>query len=400
MGGFFARLAKHLSDSGARVYKINFNGGDWYYYYGHSNTTNYRGSPEAWPDFIGDFLQQHEIKRIFLFGDCRYYHREAIKAARESGVEVYVFEEGYVRPHYITLERGGVNGYTSLPRSPEFFLSQSQVIIKPAKPTGTYFRHMAFAAVGYYLAAALLSGFFPHYEHHKSFSVLRKGRWWLLSGMRKCWYDWKDQRVDRQLSSGLSNKYFLVPLQVNNDSQIYYHSDYEKVEAFIADVIESFARHAPSEMHLVFKHHPMDRGSRHYGKLIASLGHKHGVESRLIYTHQIDLASALKHALGVVVINSTAGLSSLQHGIPVKVTGRAIYDMPGLTYQEPLNDFWKRPGKVSLSLLHAFQVYLISTTQLNGSFYGCDPFPIALPLHGEQGQSGLSSARPQHANQF
>ncbi|WP_250313331.1 capsular polysaccharide export protein, LipB/KpsS family, partial [Escherichia coli] len=31
------------------------------------------------------------------------------------------FEEGYLRPQFITVEEGGVNAYSSLPRDPDFY---------------------------------------------------------------------------------------------------------------------------------------------------------------------------------------------------------------------------------------------------------------------------------------
>ena len=35
-----------------------------------------------------------QIDRIYLFGDCRVYHRQAIAIARRLKIEVYVFERG------------------------------------------------------------------------------------------------------------------------------------------------------------------------------------------------------------------------------------------------------------------------------------------------------------------
>ncbi|WP_441294118.1 capsular polysaccharide export protein, LipB/KpsS family, partial [Bordetella pertussis] len=41
----------------------------------------------------------------------------AVALARASGVRVHVFEEGYFRPHWVTLERGGVNGFRAIART-------------------------------------------------------------------------------------------------------------------------------------------------------------------------------------------------------------------------------------------------------------------------------------------
>jgi capsular polysaccharide export protein len=74
---------------------------------------------------------------------------------------------------------------------------------------------------------------------------------------------------------------------------------------------------------------------------------------------------------GVVVVNSTVGLSALHHGAPTKVCGNALYDIPGLTFQGTLDQFWSdAPGaKPDRQLYVRFRDHLISKTQINGSFY-------------------------------
>jgi capsular polysaccharide export protein len=71
----------------------------------------------------------------------------------------------------------------------------------------------------------------------------------------------------------------------------------------------------------------------------------------------------------VVVINSTVGLSAIDHGKPVKTLGYAIYDMPGLTHQGELDDFWQNPQTPNRSIYESFHRELIERTQINGNFY-------------------------------
>jgi hypothetical protein len=147
------------------------------------------------------------------------------------------------------------------------------------------------------------------------------------------------------------------------------HSQYRRVSHFIRQVISSFATEAPANCHLVFKHHPLDRGFRNHGPLIRKLAEQHGVVNRVHYVHDLHLPTLLQHALGTVVINSTVGLSSLVHGTPVKTTGKAVYDLPGLTHQGPLSSFWHNPEPIDQRLHRNFRRYLIAQTQINGSFY-------------------------------
>ena len=132
----------------------------------------------------------------------------------------------------------------------------------------------------------------------------------------------------------------------------------------------SFAQHADQQQHLVLKHHPMDRGYRHYGQLIRNLSRKLGVENRVHYFCDIHLPTLLKHSLGLVTINSTTGIQALYHHIPVKTLGRSIYDLPSLTVQTDLDQFWFNPVPPDESYFHLFREKLIEITQLNGAYYG------------------------------
>ncbi len=120
MGYFFAKLEKRFLDAGARTCRIGFNVSDYFFASKHAYTP-YRGEPEEWPAFIEAYLEGKKIDMIFLFGDCRYYQSAAIYAAKNIGIEVFVFEEGYIRPDYITMERYGVNDYSQLSKDPEFY---------------------------------------------------------------------------------------------------------------------------------------------------------------------------------------------------------------------------------------------------------------------------------------
>lgn len=372
MGNFFTRFARYLRAQGAEVSKINFNGGDWLFY---PTGDNYRGTVEAWPNFLRDYLSRNKIERIYLFGDCRCYHAEAGKLAKQMGVRVFAFEEGYIRPNYITLEEGGVNGHSSLPRDPDFYRARiGQLTEPPAQAANTSFGQMSRCAMIYYLAGTLLRPVYWNYKHHKSFSVLRKGKRWLHSGFRKLRDLRKDRAFTHRLSTELSGNYYLVPLQVFNDFQVTRHSRYADVRDFIREVVDSFARHAPKDTHLVFKHHPMDRGVRHYGRLLRELADAYSVAGRVHYTHEIHLPTALDHTRGVVVINSTVGLSALWHGAPVKTMGDAIYDMPGLTCQGGLDEFWNDVNSPQRHLLEAYRAHVIEASQVNGSYYGLTPF--------------------------
>ena len=368
MGPFFSRLARDLRHAGAKVYKVNFNGGDWLF--SPSGSISFRGRPEEWPDFLERLLIERRIDMVFLFGDCRPIHRPVREIVHRLGVTMGVFEEGYIRPDYITLEEDGVNGYSSIPSSPDFYLKARRFQDRPTLPVGNTIWHMALWDMMYYAASALGKPLFRHYKHHRSLSLL-EALPWINSLWRKCFYTFKERTVQARLSTALSMQYFLVPLQVLTDGQIHVHSSFGSVAEFIRYTLESFAKNAPSETHLVLKHHPFDRGYNDYSVLIRKLTGGLGLDGRVTYVHDLHLPTLLHHARGVIVINSTVGLSAIHHGTPVKTCGRAIYDMEGLTYQGGIDDFWKAaPTAVPDKELYIrFRNYIIKNSQLNGNYY-------------------------------
>ena len=369
MGPFFNLLANWLGRNGVAVHKLNFNGGDRFYHRRLPHT-DYRGRLEDFAPWLTQHLRAQRIDGVVCFGDCRRYHQIAAEVCRGSGLSFYAFEEGYLRPDYVTLESGGVNAYSKLADDPIAILEHEPSGFAPPLPTRPSFRRMALTAMSYYVAGWLWRRHYPHYHHHKDFSPFRECGLWLRSGWRKQWYRISERGITQRVLTSLKQDYYLVALQVFNDSQILHHSHYGDVSEFIEDAITSFARHAPAKRHLVLKHHPMDRGHCNYRHLVQQLARQAGIADRVHYLHDAHLPSLLKQSLGVVVVNSTVGLSALHHGKPLVVTGRALYDMDGLTFQHGLDRFWRECQPPQRELYGKLRSYLLKHTQLNGAFFG------------------------------
>jgi capsular polysaccharide export protein len=373
IGPFFWRLANFLRQRGTETFKINFNGGDALFYPAllNRNVFQFRSPVQTWKRYVRTILVSNQIEAIFLLGDCRFYHKVAITIARRLGIAVYVFEEGYVRPDYITLERSGVNGYSSLSRNWAAHGAAAGTNANRApQPVGAHIIWpTAVYAVLYGFAAMVTHWAYPYYRHHYELFSLGLPLQWVRGWLRKPLYALQQRNLLPLLSGPLSKQYFLVPLQVHKDTQVLVHSHHQRVSRFIRYVITSFASEAPANRHLVFKHHPLNRGFRNYRRLIRDTAQRFGISDRVHYVHDLHLPTLLQHALGTVVINSTVGLSSLLHGAPVKTQGKAIYDLPGLVHQGPLSGFWHAPEPIDQQLHENFRRYLIARTQINGSFY-------------------------------
>ncbi|QIO04565.1 capsular biosynthesis protein [Acinetobacter shaoyimingii] len=374
MGYFFRKFALWLQGYGVETYKINFNGGDRFYFGNQQNVFDFKEPFENFKSWISQFVNQHEIEAIVCFGDCRPLHRVAKEVSTLFNIDFFAFEEGYIRPNYITFEQGGVNFFSNFVDT----LSDQQMIepvnIKPIEETQNSYWFMVCCAIFYYAAIWYFSKCFPHYQHHRNLTTSQESWSWILSLLRRarnfCIEPFKFKRFIQQYSK----QYYMFALQVHNDSQILIHSELKSMEEYIEHVIKSFARFSEPEHHLVLKHHPMDRGYRNYTSLINDLSIRYGVVGRTHYFCDIHLPTLLKHSLGMVAVNSTTVLQALYHHIPVKVIGYAMYNLPRLTNQYSLDEFWKKPGVVDQKYFKHYRAALIEYSQLNGSYYGHSPW--------------------------
>lgn len=370
-GNFFKVLSSYIDNkTNAHTHHITFNGGDdWFS--NQKNSHAYRNRPSVWESYLNDFILTQGITDIVVFGDCRFYHRIAKKVASKMNLLFWVFEEGYLRPTFITLEEGGVNGNSSLFEknfdTPEpFFLNDP--VVKSKRPYSAFW-DMSLDTIQYYLFKQIYAKKYPHYIHHRPWHITEEFMKWIRSGYRKVGYISQDRELVKRLTTELSKQFFLVPLQVSVDSQISHHSPYSSVKEFIHVVIKSFSQNASKDNYLVIKHHPMDRGFNNYAKYIKKLCYTYNTTGKVLYCHDVHLPTLLREAKGTVTINSTVGISSLQHATPTKVLGSAVYDLDGLTSQKSLDDFWQTCCKPCKNSFNKFHYFLKFKSQISGSFY-------------------------------
>ena len=373
MGWFFNDLAKVLTGRGQTVTKVHFNGGDRLFWR-QDNALSYQGRPDDLADWLRTLIRERRIDAVVLFGQMRPIHCVAREVAKELGVGVFVLEEGYLRPNYVTIERRGVNALSRLPRSASFYTQNNPDPVQPPAPTHQNIWRTAVIAAAYGSASAVMRPWYPHVDHHRDMNPVRETAAWARGAWRHLRYSVTERGVQARLCSpALSKRWYLVPLQVQGDSQVTHHSRYTCIEQFITEVLESFALHAPAEIGLVIKHHPMDRAYSDYRRHIHREAQRLNLGHRVVYLHDQHLPTLLDHTRGVITINSTVGLQALHHGAPVITLGEAVYSMPGLVHSGPLASFWQEPGKVNQTLYQRFRHHLVAHTQLNASFYASAP---------------------------
>lgn len=369
MGPLFRRLGQGLMKAGHNVHKINFNGGDRAFWR-LPGGIDYRGSKADWPEFLRGIVGQHGITDVMLFGDCRDHHLAATALCRELNITVHVFEEGYVRPDWVTMEEGGVNGHSRLPRDPEWY-RQTAADLPPVPPHSKVpfsFRRRALEGLAYNAADVLSRWYYPHWNNHRPWHPLVEGMGWI----RKLWRKSEREAAGATLIARLEQSqapYFLFPLQLDSDAQIRMHSPFVGIADALKRVIGSFAEHAPAAVRLVVKEHPLDNGVRDWEQEATDIAQKFGVADRIDYIAGGDIETLGARARGMVTINSTSGTFGLAMGVPVVVLGHAVYDMPDITCQGGLDDFWVNPVPPDPVTFAAFRRVLIDRCLIPGGFF-------------------------------
>lgn len=373
IGPYFYQLNQFLCEQGKDVYKLNFNGGDSFYYPHNACTYVYNDSLENFQRYLSDFIEKYQIDTIVCFGHKRAYHVIAKQLCLENSQDIsfWSFEEGYLRPYYITFEKWGVNNASILPRDANFYLNQISEVpeLRQPQPVTASFSSRAWLATHYYMSMHFHKDYYSKYVHHRERRIWNYIGAWCTSAWRKWAYRPYESSLAKNIEGSHFPEFFIVPLQVHNDSQVKDFSISKNIPAFIRHVLRSFSKCADEKYHIVLKHHPMDRGFNHYGALIKKLIKQYKLEGRVHYVFDVPMPIFLRKAKGMVVINSTSGLSALIHGLPTKVLGKAPYDFEGLTDQQSLSLFWNNPQPPNAKVFNAYKTYLLYKTQLNDCFY-------------------------------
>jgi len=385
MGDFFNVLEDILVKNNSIVFRMGLNyGDDWFVnkpnifknFYGllpgkkyqKDNYFSYKGNVEGFSKYIKEFYISNKIEVIFVFGDCRLYQSQAIKKAKKLGIEIYVFEEGYIRPNYITLEKNGVNKYSCLPKNKEYYLKQKDIKNEEPKVLNKVFNRAINYAITYYILSFIGSYKYPHYIHHRNFNPFMEFYYGLKNFIKSRFSKIEDNKISKKVIYNLRKNYFLVPLQTYNDFQIITHSKYNSVEDFINEVMFSYKKNGEQGF-LLFKHHPMDRGRKDYRKHINKKKKELGINKKIYVCFDGKLPRLIKNSKGVIQINSTTGMQSMYHKIPTICLGKSFFDFEGLTDQNGLDNFWFKQTIANNDLYEKYRNYLIKHTQLNSSFY-------------------------------
>jgi capsular polysaccharide export protein len=351
-GPFFWQLSREISARGCAVHRINLNGGDRHDW--PEGAVDFCGRSATWPMFFDRFVREHAITDLVLYGDCRPMHLAAHRLAKLRGVEIHVFEEGYIRPDWMTLEPDGVNGHSTLERDPALLRAKARALppLPSLPPITASFGRRARDSYWYYHRVVTGRFRFPFYRSHRKGMIIVEGLGWIrkfaLSRRRAA-------QAQVTLATVACKPFFLFPLQLTGDYQIREHSPFGTMMTAADYVLDSFAQCAPADAHLLVKEHPLDCGFHNWRSFLQRRAKALGVADRVHHIEGGDLARLARDTQGMVCVNSTSGTLALAAGKPVIVLGDAIYDVPGITHQGHLDRFWDAPQAPDMELYDAFR---------------------------------------------
>ena len=371
-GPFFHRLGRMLARAGADVARVGFNRGDRAFWPDSATFIPYRGTPEDWPTAFAALIEARKITDIVLYGDTRPVHAHAVRIATAAGLTVHVFEEGYLRPHWVTYERGGSNGHSRLMqltlRDMQTALAQSDMDLPDAPARwGDMRQHMFWGALYHWF---VLTGFwdFRNFRPHRALTVGQEFMLYVRRILLMPVHRWERMIETFRIRHG-GFPYHLVLLQLEHDASFQMHSPFRTMTEFLEMVVAGFARGAAPHHHLVFKAHPLEDGRVPVAREIRRLALQHGLKGRVHFVRGGKLAGLLNGARSAVTVNSTAGQQVLWRGLPLKVFGQAVYDKPEFVSAQPLPEFFAAPTRPDSRAYRDYRHYLLETSQVPGGFY-------------------------------
>jgi capsular polysaccharide export protein len=371
-GPFFWSLGRMLRLAGAEVWRVGFNAGDRAFWRDGESYIPYRGRAEDWPATCAEILTDKGITDLVLYGDTRPIHAEAVALAERRGITVHVFEEGYLRPYWISYERGGANGHSRLM---QLTIDEMQEALaradldQPEAPArwGDMRQHVFYGALYHFFVLALNRGY-RGFRPHRELTVRQEFALHLRRLVAT-----PVLAAERRLTSARlawsGRPYHLVLLQLAHDASFLAHGPFATMEDFLATVIRGFAEGAPPHHRLVFKAHPLEDGRSPIRATIRRLAAEHGVGPRVDYIPGGKLARLLAEARSAVTVNSTAAQQALWRGLPVKCFGQAVYAKPEFVSDQPLAEFFSQPNRPDARAYRDFRRFLLETSQVPGGYY-------------------------------
>ena len=375
VGPFFTCLGESFAARGYVVDRISFNGADGFWAKRPNGVMlPYRSGIELLEPWLRATMSSARYEMVLLFGCQRPVHVAARAVAEERGVPVVSLEEGYIRTGFVTVELGANNAGSpvagALPDAMDHRYRLSPEVRPKKHWMGTY------SAIHFIVRNTLTVGARRELFHKRRPLVPEALRWMRALGRGAAAWGrdrWLGGGRGTRMSVEHADGYDLVILQVHDDAQMGAAARGWTNEKLVQETIESFARFAPADRRLLFKIHPHERGHTKDHRLIEELSERWNVADRVAWVYTGALSRFVERARGMIVINSTSGLSAIDKGCPLLVLGDAIYANPALARiggdASAIDGFWRDDHVAPVELRRAYRGWLVERSMVVGDYY-------------------------------
>ena len=378
MGPFFRKLQRSLEERGADVTRILFNSGD-VLFAPRTGTVRFHGDLEEWRGWLSARINSQRPDIIIVFGAKRPPHRIARELAEKSGIRVFALEEGYLRSGYVTCELDANNDLSPVcGKVPD---PEEEIIAPQSAKIGSSFRIMNWWGFLYFTTRIF---FTPQSDealiHRPLRGPLTEAAFWLRNIWRLTSVKWSESTKLKKLLTRFHGDYFLVPLQMPSDSQMGAAARGWNIERLVDSTLRAFASSGGTSR-LVFKLHPLDGHARSREARIRQLAMAHDLSERVEIVHSGSIAELSIHSKGMIIINSTSGMTAIHHGTPLLVMGEAVFRHPSLVHcghdDSDIEAFMIEQRAASLETRRRYEEFLAREALAPGDYYGLRGMKIA-----------------------
>ena len=252
---------------------------------------------------------QHPAAVAVVWNGLNGSRRVFADAARDAGARVLFFERAPL-PGRVTVDPAGVNFANSLPRD-----------------------------IGFYTDWLAASGLPPDGWRALRDQIKQRQPHAPLRARAP-----KDTNMGHPATTGLTDPFLFVPLQVEGDSQLrLFGGAYRTVPDFIA-MLCAVSQALPPGWHLRLKEHPS-------GQPCAAAIMAAHPGARVILDNVTDTFTQVAASQGVITVNSSVGLEAMWFDKPVIACGQAFWALEGVAISAPdapaLSALLARPEQLS-----------------------------------------------------
>ncbi|MCG3886779.1 hypothetical protein I3271_19065 [Photobacterium leiognathi] len=258
--------------------------------------------------FLRNFLIENDIKIVLLHNDLRWQHSLCIQLCKELDIKYLVTEQGLFRPFTTIIDNVGVNAFSNVKndflKGVGYEVSDLKCDIK-----STHNSIISYVFFSMYIFLSKIGRIFGyeslivHKKHSYSEYIKR------FIGKNK---------NTKQKKYSFSKRVIFIPLQLELDTQLLIHSDFNNNQEVIDVLTNSFINLNLFENYdICFKYHPNDNKVYHFDNRIKIISSP--IDKELL--NNVDL---------VISVNSSSILSVLETSIPLITIGRSIYNINGV----------------------------------------------------------------------